>query len=54
MHNIACTAINIMHLYSLTITAMAETFCFAALFLLHIMTATTGDRMGIRFVVAGV
>jgi len=53
MHNISCTATNIMHLYSLTFTAIAKAFCFDALFLLHIMTAATGDMMALRFVVAG-
>jgi len=32
---------------------MGVAFSFAALFLLHIMTAATGDRMRPIFVVAG-
>jgi hypothetical protein len=42
-----------MHLYSFTFTAIAGAFCFAALFLLHIVPAATGDRMRLRFVAAG-
>jgi len=50
MHNICCIAINIMHLWISTLSALPMGFCFAAVFLLHIITETARSRLGLRFV----